>query len=135
MPSYNNYMAVNPYQQTFTNQPTQAVTDDIIFVAGEAGAKQYPVAYRHVATLFDSTPDSNVFWLKSGDPMQPMRTFDYQERLQPQISTQQSKELDDLRKEFVNVHKTVEELKALVASLAKPLNDLLGDSGAKEEQT
>lgn len=120
MPNYN-YIPVGNYPQNFA-QPQQVQTvEDIIFVNGELGAKQYPVAAGHVLPLFDSTPDSNVFWLKSSDPMQPLRVFDYKERPQPQITTQQSKELDSLRKE-------VAELKSLIASISKPLNELLGDT-------
>lgn len=74
--------SVTPVGNPYVNQAQPlAQNNPIIWVQGEEGAKNYPVAAGQTVLLMDQT--SNVFYLKttdiSGIP-QPLRVFDYIER-------------------------------------------------------
>ena len=62
-------------------QSTQAQSNGIVWVQGEAAAKAHPVGAGQSALLMDS--ENNVFYIKSTDLAgmpQPLRIFDYVER-------------------------------------------------------
>lgn len=77
---YGNPTMGNPYLNQVPNQQTSQ-NNPIVWVQGEDGAKNYPVAAGNTVLLMDQT--SNVFYLKSTDMNgipQPLRVFDYTER-------------------------------------------------------
>lgn len=114
---------LNTFQQNYMNQMQpfmpQSNQMNTLFANGIEGARQYPLEAGKKAIIFDSTPNSNVFFLKdtTGNG-KPLRIFDYTEREEPD----EAKELSDLKKQVAN-------LENLVASLAKPLQELMGDQG------
>ena len=119
----------NTFQQNYMNQmgfQTQPQNQNNLFATfaqGRQGADQYPVAAGSMAIIIDSTPNSNVFYLKDNTGKgKPLRIFDYTEREE----VDETKELNDLKTE-------VADLKALVASLAKPLQELIGPANGKED--
>lgn len=129
MNNYNN-LPTNSYQQSYLNQmgtlpnfqQNQNGNVFVTFAKGMEGAKQFPTNAGTITFIFDSTPNSNVFYMKdtTGNG-KPFRTFTYTE----QEEIDETKELGDLKKE-------VADLKTLVASLAKPLQELMGTSGKDE---
>ena len=91
----------------------------MFFARGIDGARQLPQNPGKISIIFDSTPNVNVFYMKdtTGNG-KPFRIFDYTEREE----VDETKELNDLKKE-------VSDLKTLVASLAAPLQELMGTNG------
>ncbi len=77
--------AMSQMMQQPAQQPQQSVSNSIIWVQGEAGAKSYLVAPGSTVMLLDS--EGSTFYLKSTDnsgmPM-PLRIFDYKERMEAQ---------------------------------------------------
>lgn len=75
---YGNYN-YQPYAQQYTPQRPQQLSDDRVWVTGEAGAKGYLVAPGCTATLWDS--EGAVIWLKSanmqGIPALQRLTYQY----------------------------------------------------------
>lgn len=117
----------NTYQQNYMNQMGLSNQNQngnlyVTFAKGIEGAKQFPTNANTITFIFDSTPNTNVFYMKdtTGNG-KPFRVFDYTEREE----VDETKELGDLKKE-------VADLKTLVASLAKPLQELMGTSGKDE---
>ena len=81
-PYYGNYNYMQPsYTQQYLQQPQrpQPVSDDRIWVTGEAGAKGYIVAPGCTVTLWDS--EAPVIWLKGanaqGIPALQRLTYQY----------------------------------------------------------
>ena len=119
----------NSYQQNYMNQMGLSNQNQnqngnlyVTFAKGIEGAKQFPTNANTITFIFDSTPNTNVFYMKdtTGNG-KPFRIFDYTEREE----IDERKELSDLKKEMA-------DLKNLVASLAKPLQDLMGPTGKDE---
>lgn len=84
----NNY--ANMYPNGYSNQvlsqnSNQTLTNGIIWVQGESGAKSYQMDPNQTVLLLDS--ENDVFYIKqtdnSGMPL-PLRIFDYKERIQNQ---------------------------------------------------
>lgn len=92
------YNYTNPFNQSYPNitpQPTQ--TGDAIFVDNEQAVVQYPVRPGQTVTLFDR--NNPVFYTKTADingNIQPIRIFDYTERVQEQPEMVTKKDLEDL---------------------------------------
>lgn len=86
---YNAYAGFNPYGFQNIPQPQIATygqesggNNSIIWVQGEAAAKAYPVAAGTAALLMDS--ETSTMYIKSTDASgmpQPLRIFDYTERI------------------------------------------------------
>lgn len=84
----NNYTNMYPTgysNQTLSQNPNQILTNGIIWVQGESGAKSYQMDPNQTVLLLDS--ENDVFYIKqtdnSGMPL-PLRIFDYKERIQNQ---------------------------------------------------
>jgi hypothetical protein len=73
--AYNPYYQFQPYQQT-----PQQVSQPLIWVQGESGAKSFMVAPGQTVALWDS--EAQVIYLKSADAsgMPSMRILDYKIR-------------------------------------------------------
>ena len=78
-----------PYYPNYY-QPQQNTNNGIVWVQGEAGAKSYLVGAGQSVLLMDS--EKNTFYIKSTDMSgmpQPLRVFDYTERVgQPESHAQ-----------------------------------------------
>jgi hypothetical protein len=97
----------------------------VVWVEGEIGAKSYPLARGASVIMFDTTPGSDKFWMKSSDPYMgrptPVRQFKYIEETgtsqmsgaaQPDMSKFVSRdEYDKLQNELMDMKKIVDQLK------------------------
>ncbi len=105
--------AMSQMMQQPAQQPQQSVSNSIIWVQGEAGAKSYLVAPGSTVMLLDS--EGSTFYLKSTDnsgmPM-PLRIFDYKERMEAQKLASTAPEAPGM--EYV----TRQEFEALAARVA-----------------
>lgn len=114
-PFQNTSSAIQNGQNSIFDMGSQFIAT---FAQGLDGAKQYPLGPGKLAFIIDSTPDSNIFYLKDTSGRgKPFRRFSYTEL----EDLNETEELNALKKE-------VAELKTLVAQLAKPLQELIGDS-------
>jgi len=81
-PNYNFNSGYTPwYSQPASQQQTQ-IASNIIWIQGENAAKSYPVTQGNSVLLMDS--ENQVFYIKTVDASgmpQPLRTFDYSERI------------------------------------------------------
>ena len=140
-----------PYTfNTYPQYPTQPVPDQlgqlrqtaapqsgqgITWVQGEAGARGYLVGAGNSVMLMDS--DANVFYIKSTDSAgipQPLRVFDYKERIQPQNRASQT--VESLSDNFIT-RKEFEALKAQFDALQQTggVKDESVVQSAKRRQT
>lgn len=87
-------------------QPAQQPTAGINWVQGEEGARAWLVNPSTTVMLMDS--DGSSFYLKSADASgmpQPLRVFDYVERVQPQkapVQAAQNETIDYVTREELN---------------------------------
>lgn len=94
------YNYTNPFSQSYPNvTPPPAPTQNggAIFVDNEQAVVQFPVQPGQTVTLFDR--NNPVFYTKSADingNIQPIRIFDYTERVQEQPEMVTKKDLEDL---------------------------------------
>lgn len=125
-PTPNAYGSTNLNTSGF--QPYNSVPPTIVFVSGEAGANNYPVAAGNTVYLMDL--NSNQFWIKStaanGTP-QPLRSFSFTETT-PKVEAVSSesyfvtkKELDDLKSYLDNQFQGIRN--QLYKAKKGPLND------------
>ena len=114
----NNMQSFNPQNQN--NQMSDYL---MCFARGIDGAKQFPLNPNKIAIIFDSTPNTNTFYMKdtTGNG-KPFRIFDYTER----------EEVDET-KEIRENKQEVSDLKALVSSLVQPLQELIGTPGKESD--
>lgn len=107
----NQYQYQQMPQQNVNNQNT-----NIVWVQGIAGAKAYPVPPGCALSLWDS--ESNVIYVKMVDTMgipQPIRIFDYKER----VVTQESQDSES----FVTEDKLNKILDEKFAAFAQSLQE------------
>ena len=108
--------STNPYYSPYgvsSNAPST-----IVWVAGELGAKNYPIAPNTSVLLMDS--ESSKFYIKSADLLgvQSIRSYEYSEMtgvVEPEnveeIKPTESSKSDYVsRKEFEELKKTIDEL-------------------------
>ena len=127
---YNAYSGYHPnYFQNIpqqTNAPygqPSGGNNSIIWVQGEAAAKAYPVAAGTAVLLMDS--EGSTMYIKSTDASgmpQPLRIFDYTERLQTPAPDPTAKKEDYIsRQEFEDFK---EEIKRNIKGIRKAEIDL-----------
>lgn len=137
MPAYNNYFPIGyqpanyalPYQQSAVPQPiTTTLSNGIVWVQGEAGAKAYPVAAGNSMLLMDG--ENEQFYIKSTDmsgmPM-PLRIFSYKE-ITSKGTEPSSKDNLDLSKYI-----TKDEFERRLNALKMPLNKKLREEESNNE--
>ena len=127
---YNAYSGYHPNYFQNIPQPTNAPygqpsggNNSIIWVQGEAAAKAYPVAAGTAVLLMDS--EGSTMYIKSTDASgmpQPLRIFDYTERLQTPAPDPTAKKEDYIsRQEFEDFK---EEIKRNIKGIRKAEIDL-----------
>lgn len=124
---------VSPYPVSGTNYPyspystTQSAPNTIVWVQGELGARNYPIAPNTSVLLMDS--ESSKFYIKSADLLgvQTVRSYEYNELVptskpvEPETVEQTKPSVDSKsqnesqvefvsRKEFDELKKTIDDL-------------------------
>ena len=103
---YNPYGYVPPVPQTAPVQQAQTPTNQGSFqwVKGEAEAESYLVAPNSSVMLMDS--ENKCFYIKSADSMgmpQPLRTFDFKERVTKTVSETDFVTREEFEKRFAEL--------------------------------
>ena len=127
--AYNSYYPANYQYSNFMTQPqqfqpqtqpqAQTVSNSLIWVQGEAGAKSYLVAPNQTVTLWDT--ESQTIYVKSADAsgMPSMKVLDYTMReesshttkIPPQSGFATKDDLDYLKEEIEAIKAKLEEKK------------------------
>ena len=117
------------YQAQTPQQPQPAVSQGLLWVQGEAGAKSYLVAPNTTVLLMDS--ENQRFYIKSTDAagMPSMRTFEYAEvstNAQPAYSIQENPDnkyvtRDEFQRQYKEVMDRLDMLTAPKASTKNPV--------------
>lgn len=132
MPQMQQQMPQQPVQHTQQDQKQQLMIHGFDWVLGKDGANSYYVPPGKTFLLFDATPDSNMFFLKtndySGRPLPPI-AFDYSEHKEetqkpaPEIDMSKYvpvEQFETLKKEFTAL-KSKPQAKTLTADDVKEI--------------
>lgn len=140
------YQQPNSQIQQIPAQQEQKAINGFDWVIGDDGANAYMVPAGKTFILFDASPNSEHFFLKSSDPMgkpSPAIKFDYcehkEEKKNPEekaqvvdLSTCAKKEdFDVLRKEFEELKKKPEPDHLTAEDVREIFNELIDDRFAK----
>lgn len=116
---YSNFMTQPQQFQPQTQPQTQTISNSLIWVQGEAGAKSYLVAPNQTVTLWDT--ESQTIYVKSADAsgMPSMKVLDYTMReesshttkIPPQSGFATKDDLDYLKEEIEAIKAKLEEKK------------------------
>lgn len=115
----NNFATPNPSMYI---QPVQQVQSGLVWVNGEEGAKEYPVAKGNTVLLLDSQ-DSN-FYLKTIDltGIVSIRKFKFEE-IVVEVKSEEVKE-KEVNKEFEDLKSEFKSLKDEISDFKKSMEDL-----------
>lgn len=117
----NNFTNSNP---SMFMQPVQQVQSGLVWVNGEEGAKEYPVAKGNTVLLLDS--QDSYFYMKSVDltGIVSIRKFKFEEivvevKSEEVKEKEMNKEIEDLKSEFKSLKDEISDFKKSMEDLFK----------------